>query len=48
MSEETSTTLCACGNSGVLRTDPYVAELSGREVDVILCDDCYEQALLDI
>jgi hypothetical protein len=28
--------------------DPYVAELYGYEVEVLLCDDCYESAMFDV
>ena len=31
-----------------VRIDPYVKELFGREVEVILCNQCYQESVYDI
>jgi hypothetical protein len=40
--------LCSCGKPGNLCMDPYEQEINERNVEVVLCDECFKQHCEDI
>lgn len=40
--------LCSCGRPGRLVPNPYVQDVCDEYVLEVMCDDCEEQAALDV